>query len=307
MKPGEFIKRWTDADLAFMQENSQNMSWAEIGAALGRTKPAVQTKALEVGLRKTKEFITKRSMITQFKPGHVAAPRSRIYANAWKPEDIKYLVDNYEHMTCNEIAVHLNRTPGAVKTTANKVLKLKKSAESKKLIGKRPNAGQFRKGALPLNTLQDLEIRIRTTGGKQSKWIRISCAHWQQLHHYNWIKTGNEIPSGHVLQFIDGDFLNCEPENLKLVKRGPSEGKHQADAEARRRKELIRQEERRLAKAAKERRRLEAESNDRRRLPTRVINFSDMVPVKVDAKTTIYIKAGQDADAAREKYLTRHR
>lgn len=378
MKPGEMVVRWTDADISFMRANSTTMSWAEIGATLGRTKNAVQTKALEIGLRKTKEFITKRSMISQFKTGHVPVRRSRLYANAWKPEDIQYLVDNYEHKTCNEIAAHLKRTPGAVKTTANKVLKLKKSAESKKLISKRPNAGQFTKGQLPANTLHDEYITVRASKGKQCKWIRLSCGKWQQLHHYNWLKAGNTIPEGYVVQFIDEDPMNCEPDNLKLVLRGrhsrkgyvrkekpakirkeqpvkvttekvpvvrrakrigdqfptaapaarpakrlnnrigksairkaeriaAKEEKQQAAAEARRRAELLRHEERRIAKAAKERRRLEFESEDRRRLPTRTINYAEMVPVKVDSKTTIYIKAGQDPEAAKQRFLSKHR
>lgn len=73
------------------------------------------------------------------------------------------------------------------------------------------------------------------------------------------------------------------------------------------RTELLRQEEKRIAKANKERRRLEFESEDRRRIPTRVINHAELIPVKIDAKTTIYIKSGQDPAEAKKKFLNRHR
>ena len=227
MKPGEFVRKWTSQELLFLQQNNDVLTYKEIGAELGRTRNAVQSKAMEIGIGKTNGFISDRSAVSQFKPGHVPVRRSRVYTNAWSEEDYQFVRDNYEKMTCAEIAEHLGRTPGAIKTAAHKVLKICRSKEAKRIICKRPNKGHYIKKNLPVNTLHDGAIKVRKSNGRVAKWIRLSLGHWVQLHRHNWRLAGNEIPKGQVLQFIDSNPLNCEASNLKLVKQGPhSRGEH---------------------------------------------------------------------------------
>ncbi len=68
-------------------------------------------------------------------------------------------------------------------------------------------------------------------------------------------------------------------------------------------KALLRQEEKRQASAMKERIRLQVEAEDKRVLPTREIDHRVLVPVKIDAKTTIYIKPGRDPIEAKRNFL----
>lgn len=72
------------------------------------------------------------------------------------------------------------------------------------------------------------------------------------------------------------------------------------------RKDLLRQKEKREASAMKERIRIQNEVEDKRVLPTRVIDHRALVPVKIDAKTTIYIKPGRDPIEARRNFMQKH-
>jgi hypothetical protein len=72
------------------------------------------------------------------------------------------------------------------------------------------------------------------------------------------------------------------------------------------RKELFRQKEKREASAMKERIRIQNEFEDKRVLPTRVIDHRALIPVKIDAKTTIYIKPGRDPIEARRNFMQKH-
>lgn len=44
--------RWTEQELRYLREHMADMSWSEIGRALGRAHHSVRTKAMELGLRK---------------------------------------------------------------------------------------------------------------------------------------------------------------------------------------------------------------------------------------------------------------
>jgi len=82
-------------------------------------------------------------------------------------------------------------------------------------------AGWFKKGHLPANTLHDGAIVIRTDHkdrkGRQQKWIRLSKAKWQELQRYNWEKKYGKIPKGMLLRCINGDTLDCNPSNWRLI------------------------------------------------------------------------------------------
>lgn len=86
----------------------------------------------------------------------------------------------------------------------------------------KPNAGTFKKGNLPVNTLHNgaITTRIETTrSGKQTpyKWIRIAKSKWKMLHAFNWEKANGKVPKGHILIFKDGNTENCQVSNLRLI------------------------------------------------------------------------------------------
>lgn len=137
----------------------------------------------------------------------------------WTKADEKILIDNFQTHTCKEIAAIIGCTEAAVKRR-RKDLGVLKTEEALTKIYARPNAGQYSRGSLPVNTLHDDAITIRTDKrGTQYKWIRISLGKWQQLHIYNWLKAGNIIPEGHVVAFKTPDTLNCDVDNLECISR----------------------------------------------------------------------------------------
>lgn len=86
--------------------------------------------------------------------------------------------------------------------------------------------------------------------------------------------------------------LKQEAENLKVAQK--------------KKRKLLEAEQKRQAKANKERQRLQKESEDRQRLPDRVIDYSSMKSLRIDARTEIMIPRDQDPDEARRKYFEKH-
>lgn len=81
-------------------------------------------------------------------------------------------------------------------------------------------ATRFKPGSTPANTKKDncLTLRIDNKGNLYY-WIRVSKGKWVMYHVYLWVKSGKEIPEGMILRFKDGDSLNVNLSNLKLVTR----------------------------------------------------------------------------------------
>lgn len=82
-------------------------------------------------------------------------------------------------------------------------------------------ATEFKKGSLPHNTKYDGAISIRRDKtGRDYKYIRIAKAKWDLYHRFLWRSVYGEIPKDKIVTFIDGNSLNCEIDNLKLITRG---------------------------------------------------------------------------------------
>ena len=75
-------RAWSDAELAALRRMYTTHAAAEIGAAIGRSKPAVHNMARALGLRKSPEWVADRARMrmqdpshpgyrTRFAPGHV--------------------------------------------------------------------------------------------------------------------------------------------------------------------------------------------------------------------------------------------
>jgi len=79
----------------------------------------------------------------------------------------------------------------------------------------------FKKGNKPHNTRKKGEISIikDSSSDRYYKFIKIADANWELLSRYNYKKHKGEIPDKMLVTYIDGDSLNCHPENLTLITR----------------------------------------------------------------------------------------
>jgi hypothetical protein len=79
----------------------------------------------------------------------------------------------------------------------------------------------FKKGNKPYNTQPIGTIHNRAdTQGRLYQYIKIKDSHWELLQRYVWTQANGEIPKGYVINFIDGNYMNCELSNLRLKTRG---------------------------------------------------------------------------------------
>jgi hypothetical protein len=79
----------------------------------------------------------------------------------------------------------------------------------------------FKKGNIPHTVRHDGAVSWREDKdtGNFYKWVRTSLGKWEMAHRVLWRQTYGEIPSDHIVKFIDGDQTNVKIDNLKLVTR----------------------------------------------------------------------------------------
>jgi hypothetical protein len=78
----------------------------------------------------------------------------------------------------------------------------------------------FKKGNKPHNTKPNGTINIRADkSGRLYQYIKIKDSHWELLQRYVWTQANGEIPQGSVVIFLDGNYLNCELNNLQVISR----------------------------------------------------------------------------------------
>jgi len=78
----------------------------------------------------------------------------------------------------------------------------------------------FKKGNKPYNTQPIGTIHVRADKtGRLYQYIKIKDSHWELLHRYVWTQANGEIPAGSVVIFLDGNFMNCELNNLQVISR----------------------------------------------------------------------------------------
>lgn len=221
--------KWTDYKLKVLKRMSADHTYEEIGKVLGFTTVAVKTKARSIGLSKIKRF------------------------NA---QEIEYVRANYADTLTRKIAAHLNRNEFCIYGLANR-LGLEKSEsflnstqsgrltklseagrayrftkgmvpvnKGKKQTEFMTSAGienskptRFKKGQLPHNTLADGIETVRHSKGRPYVWVRVSLGVWREKHRIVWQQKNGPIPKGYNVQFKDGNTLNCDIENLYLIKR----------------------------------------------------------------------------------------
>ena len=78
----------------------------------------------------------------------------------------------------------------------------------------------FKKGNKPHNTKPNGTINIRADKtGRLYQYIKIKDCQWELLQRHVWTQANGEIPSGSVIIFLDGNYLNCELTNLQVITR----------------------------------------------------------------------------------------
>lgn len=82
---------------------------------------------------------------------------------------------------------------------------------------------KFKKGQKSKNECKDGDITIRSgskkRGAVKHKYIRISKGVWKELQIFNWENINGPVPKGYILACLDGDTLNCDPTNWKLMSK----------------------------------------------------------------------------------------
>jgi hypothetical protein len=231
-------------------------------------------------------------------------------AKEWPAEHVKILNDNLEILSYAEIANLIGRTRSSVSQYCfnNKITR---SAKSQKKINKRSNTTQFRKGQTPWNKDTKGLVKANSTSfkkgdppahvlpefsisykenkdGHKYKVIKIG-TQWVRLHRYNWEQLYGPIPKGYVIIFKDGDSLNCDPENLECITKAEKMRREMSYA-------INRTETRkRLAQEQKHTKPLHFKKREQ-------ATVSDEIAVKINDKTTVFVKPGQDIEAVRRRY-----
>ena len=78
----------------------------------------------------------------------------------------------------------------------------------------------FKRGNKPHNTKPNGTINVRADkSGRLYQYIKIKDCQWELLQRHVWTQANGEIPPGSVVIFLDGNYLNCELNNLQVISR----------------------------------------------------------------------------------------
>ena len=169
------------------------------------------------------------------KPQIKPAPTNRF--KHYTPDEIKAIALVYPYLSNTDIALRFKRTEPSILNLARKHGWFK----SPEYMDKRPgcfsknhspwNKGmkglqiggrqtQFKKHHVPANLKPEgyISIRYHKRDGHTYKYIKTK-SEMVLLHRYNYMQVYGYIPKGHVVTFIDGNSMNCDVSNLKLISR----------------------------------------------------------------------------------------
>jgi transcriptional antiterminator Rof (Rho-off) len=171
--------KWTEQQLDYLRLNYADTDTRTLMAMTGKSEKSVYQKASEMGLRKSKEYLSEtrrhaslhpNSIACQFRVGHVPFNKGK---KEWQ-----------------------FRSKEAIERCART---------------------QFKKGGRPHNTKpvgyesldKDGYVLVKVSMGKPMV----------QKHRWVWKQAHGDIPRGYNVMFRDGNRLNCSLDNLELVSR----------------------------------------------------------------------------------------
>lgn len=223
-------REFTDHQIEYMHANCRTQMPKEIARALGLDAGVVYRYMHNNGIKMSRaESCRLRG-------------QRRIGFTTYTAEEDQYIREHYLIMPIKAMANELGRSwTGIMARLRNMGLELPKEVrEHNSKIGRfhpghiSHNTGkplpehirekikhtQFKPGNLPKNTLYDGALSIRADArGVPYKFIRVGLSRWESLARYNWRKAHGPIPHNHCIIYLDGDTLNCELSNLKLITR----------------------------------------------------------------------------------------
>lgn len=163
---------------------------------------------------------------------------SRLLTNKEKA----FIAESYLTMTLSEMASKLNRSIGAVhkhmkrnglSLPADIMLQRMQRGHVNLQLGEsyrfkngntqankgtkgmvKPNSGSFKKGNIPVNVRRDGDERVSVDGYVE---VRVSAGVWRLKHRMVWEQAKGPIPVGYNIIFEDGNKLNCDIDNLRMV------------------------------------------------------------------------------------------
>lgn len=222
--------RYTPEQLEFLRAGYATMSTRGLTPAFNA----------EFGLDKTEIQI--RATLKNHRITCGRKPGERFHsAHLYTEEQVQFLRDNYQGRSVAELTALFNERFVAAMTklqikafvsnrgiTSGRTGQFEKGHASwnkgvKGYMG--PNRTSFKKGQAPPNRKPLGTERICPKDG----FIQIKVAEkdpytgfptrYKHKHVHVWGQLHGPVPKGHVVSFIDGDKLNCEPENLMLLTR----------------------------------------------------------------------------------------
>lgn len=164
---------------------------------------------------------------------------------AWTDYEMKIISEKYPNSSSKELQQFINRTSQAITMKAH-LMGVKKSSQWLKdeaiRISERGERCRFvknhipfnkgksmdpetyqkikhtfiKKGNIPHNTKYDGYTRISKDGYIE---VRVRPGKFMLMHRKVWIDHHGEIPKSHAVSFIDGNKLNVDISNLKLISR----------------------------------------------------------------------------------------
>lgn len=133
----------------------------------------------------------------------------------YSEEEIKFIKDNYKTVGNKKLGEILGRSADGIKHQLER-FGLRRTKKQVKQLRKNYNTGQFKKGNIPHNTRYNGHERLTKDGYIM---MRIKKGKYVLKHLYLWEKVNGKLPDSHCLYCIDGNKLNTQPSNWKLISR----------------------------------------------------------------------------------------
>lgn len=132
-------------------------------------------------------------------------------ANKWTETDLNFLRENYNSMSYAKMSGELGRELSGL------IAKCRRMG-----LVKDPQANGFKRGQVSSNKnlKQPGDIIIISRKGKGIPHVKLQNGEWVSLARKNWSDANGTIAKGYCIVHNDLNTLNCELDNLKLIKRG---------------------------------------------------------------------------------------
>lgn len=225
------VNKWTESETEFLKKNYPGKGCRYCADKLNRTVESVKSRITILKLKRiewrktwTKEDLDELTKLYPKTEGRVIAERfgvslQAVYAQAAK---LNLNKDPEFHFELNrKLGTQLANSDVSIKNRIKKgSVPPNKGKKMPEEFKKRIQHTFFTKGHQPKNTLFDGAVRQRhDKNGHDYKWIRISKGKWIMLQVYNWEKVNGPIPKDKIIVAIDGNTLNCDPDNWMMISR----------------------------------------------------------------------------------------